>query len=117
MRQLYWEELKLNTRYLFIGLIKLDTSIKIGILQEKISCPTFLFKNIIHLIDTPNHKDYDNYYGLYIYGFNYVYCELSPYLQEIRDYKPKKIPRLHSLAKLQLSTEEIRIAREYDGIF
>ena len=121
MRQLYWEELKINTRYLIIGVKEYDdTSIKYGFLQEKISGPTFLFKNIIHLIDTPNHEDYDDeysYHGSYIYGCHYVYCELSPYLQEIRDTKPKKFPTLHSLVKYQLSTEEIRIAKMYDGLF
>jgi hypothetical protein len=117
MRKLFWEELKLNTRYLIIGVKECDTSVKSGFLQEKVSCPTFLFKNIIHLIEPQNNEDYDDYYGLYIYGFNYVYCELSPYLQEIRDTKPKKIPSLQSLVKYQLSTEEIRIAREYDGMF
>ena len=121
MRKLYWGDLKADTPYLILEFYD-TSSVKTGFLQEKVISPTviILFKNIIHLIDTPNHENYDERYcfrGSYVYNRHYDYYELSPYLQEIRDYKPKKFPSLHSLAKYQLSTEEIRGIRMYDGLF
>jgi hypothetical protein len=53
-------------------------------------------------------------------SYEFLFYEFPlQYLQDIRDYeyKPKIIPTLKTLSKLQLVTEEIRISRMYDGLF
>ena len=116
MRQLFWNELKVNMQYLLID-TEYESNKKIGIFQEYVGGPTLRFNKIIHLrgdkINLSGTGDY------HIYGCYYMFYELSTFLQEICDYThtPRKIPSLHTLTKYQLTTEEIRFARMYDGLF
>ncbi len=120
MRQYNWTELKVNTTYLLIDNEYIMNK-KIGIFQDYIGHGSALrFNHVIHLLFVnildPEHKNRLKH-EYHICGLFYTFYDLTLYLKEIREYTPKKIPSLHSLVKYQLSTEEIRIAREYDGVF
>ena len=115
MRGIFWKKLEVNKLYYieYNSPSGFFSSNQLGIFQE------FIYKYGIPLIRF-NPITNDSIESFFCSSADYfTYYELEPLcLQEIREYTPNKIPTLHSLAKYQLSTEEIRVSRTmYDGLF
>jgi hypothetical protein len=125
MREVSWTKLERNKKYMIESVYTYSglSNRKIGNFQyihHRDNITPFLWFNSLE--NLPCDTLLPSSLGLSIVndfsGLCHKFYEFPlQYLHNIQEYTPKKIPSLHSLVKYQLSTEEIRIAREYDGMF
>ena len=113
MREIIWENLERDKQYYIVKNKSMDKFSEKIIGTFKYNSNTFA--NPIasfSILQFPKYSIHE------FHTFSYRFYEIPfQYIQEICDYIPKKIPSLHTLTKYQLTTEEIRFARMYDGLF